>query len=110
MGIVLQRLFTPECLILSKDGQSQVEANLKSNPPVHKATYSILSKSESPNRFKIKVDAVYRRRGIPPRIKSVLPLLYRFIKDISAQHIIMSLEAGIGKDVDDFQFPGRNKK
>lgn len=81
------------------------------NPPIHKATYTVLPLL-TPEHFRVKIETIYRQKGIPPRTtSSSLGARFRFIKDFSAKHIIMSLEITIGKEqVDHFQFPGKNKE
>ena len=79
------------------------------NPPVHTATYSVRPNADTPESLRIKVDVIYRRKGILPRTRSLLPPKLRFLRD-GAQHIMMTLETTIGKRADHCQFPGLKKQ
>jgi hypothetical protein len=65
-----------------------------------------------PENFRIKVDVFYHRKRIPRRLKSKFSSpMFRFLKDVSARDIVMTLEAVIGKGQgDNFVFPGMNKE
>jgi hypothetical protein len=81
------------------------------HPPNHKATYPVQRNSDELKNFRIKIDVIYRKRGIASRIQSALPASLRFLSDIGWQHIVTTLEAVVEKeDSDFFQFPGKNKK
>jgi hypothetical protein len=82
------------------------------NPPTHEVSYGIPQSSNMPENFRIKVDVFYHRKRIPRRLKSKFSSpMFRFLKDVSARDIVMTLEAVIGKGQgDNFVFPGMNKE
>jgi hypothetical protein len=82
------------------------------NPPIHEVSYGFPQSSNALENFRIKVDVFYRRKRIPRRLKSKFSSpIFRFLKDVSARDIVMTLEAVIGKEQgDNFVFPGMNKE
>lgn len=90
--------------------QSHLELSSQ-NPPTHKVCYGIPHNSEAPENFRIKVEVYYCRKQIPRRLRSIFPPMYRFFKDVTPRHLVMTLEAVIGKEQEDnFVFPGIDKK
>jgi len=95
---------------LTSVAQTYLELS-STHPPTHRATYPLDLDEDGPHSFKVKVDVIYGRRGIVPRMKPGLPLPFRFLTDVGTKQIEMSLEATINKTgVDLFRFPTEDKK
>jgi hypothetical protein len=91
--------------------QSSFEMS-SSAPPVHKIqyVYDTRPKSAVPQKFVTRLEVLYRRRNIPPRILSFLPPVFRLNRDISAFHLLISLEAAVDNTMKDhFRFPTEKK-
>jgi len=92
------------------DAETHLELSSE-NPPTHRVSYGISASSKMPENFRVKVEVFYHRKRIPRRLKSRFPPIFRFLKDVTARDIVMTLEATIGKEkADNFIFPGINKE
>lgn len=82
------------------------------NPPVHRATYRVLS-TEPPEAIKIVVEGIFRKNRRVGKRNSRLPIRFRnqILQNLQSMHIISTLEVKIGNEKHDwFAFPGEKKK
>jgi hypothetical protein len=81
------------------------------NPPTHEVSYRISPAATMPDNFRIQVQAMYHLRKIPRRLKSSFPARFRFLKDVIARDLKMTLEVTIEEEAaDNFLFPKTNKE
>ena len=91
------------------DAETHLELSSE-NPPTHRVSYDISSNSKMPEHFKVKLEVFYHRKRLPRRLKSRFSRVFRFLKDVTARDIVMTLETTIGEErADKFIFPGAEK-
>ena len=96
---------------IHKDFETRLQLSQHS-PLVHRATYTVLPHSHMPENFKVRIDSTFRRNALIPRLISsgntAVPTIFKYLEQICAYHIIMTLEATIGRE-EDFRFPTEQK-
>lgn len=91
------------------EGESHLELSTD-HPPEHKVSYRISSHSRMPDNFKIRLEVSYQRRRIPRRLMSKFNTpIFRFLRDVTPRDLVMTLEATIKNDGDNFTFPSITK-
>src|SRR5271170_843144 len=100
------------CWFYRTHSRAETHLELSSkNPPTHEVSYRISATSNTPDNFRVQVEAFYHLRKIPRRFESSFPPRFRFLKDVIARDFIMTLEVIIGKEGrDNFVFPAMNKE
>jgi len=100
------------CWFYRTHSRAETHLELSSkNPPTHEVSYRISPTSNTPDNFRIQVEAFYHLRRIPRRFESSFSPRFRFLKDVIARDFIMTLEVNITKEGrDNFVFPGMNKE
>lgn len=81
------------------------------NPPTHKAIYRLDNQSGRPTDMKMSIKTIFSRHGRLQRPPSSLPARIRFLADRKTKHFLLTLEARIGSDGEDFfEFPTQRKE